>query len=359
MSDYQVIIVGAGPAGTACAKALTNSGIAVLVLEKESLPRHKICSGVLFGQTQELLNKYFGALPPEEVFCEQRTIAASNIVEWSRDKGFFPYTWELPKDGHEFPTVYYNSWRNKFDYWLVKQSTAPVRDNCMLRSFSSGETGVTLNVFQKDLKLLKPPGGNTNQTLSCKYLVGADGANSTVRRILDPSWLSSAPTVVIYQVYCPVKDMGRLSDSNWHVFFEPAVGEMLSCVHRKDSFLTLCVGGFKGRNLKASMETFKTFLNKNFNVVLDPEERVEGCMLHPSKPDLGRGRVLLTGQAAGFVYLNDEGISAAIDSGYRAGNAVAQAIKQGGDALEIYRRNTADLIEHMQICEQHAHFLTV
>jgi len=37
----------------------------------------------------------------------------------------------------------------------------------------------------------------------------------------------------------------------------------------------------------------------------------------------GKDRVLLSGKAAGMVYLNGEGISAALDSGCRAGKGVA------------------------------------
>ena len=33
--EYQAIIVGSGPAGAACAKALKNAGIEVLVIEKD------------------------------------------------------------------------------------------------------------------------------------------------------------------------------------------------------------------------------------------------------------------------------------------------------------------------------------
>ena len=67
MEEHQVIIVGAGPAGSACAKALKEEEIDVLIIEKEKLPRHKTCSGVLFGQTQVLLKEYFGQLPPKSV----------------------------------------------------------------------------------------------------------------------------------------------------------------------------------------------------------------------------------------------------------------------------------------------------
>ena len=360
VEHYQVIIVGAGPSGAACAKVLHDAGVSALILEKESLPRYKICSGVLFGQTQDLLKKYFSAEPPADVYCEPRTISASHIVEWSRDKGFIPYSWELPKDGHAFPDVYYNVWRHKFDHWLVQQSNVLVRENCLVRGFSQQGKTITVNIFRKDLKLLEPPGGNPNQILTCDYLVGADGGSSSkIRNILDPVWFNQANMVVIYQVYCPVKDMGSLRDGNWNVFFEPQIGEMLSCAHRKDAYFTLCVGGFKGRDLQAGMETFKTFLKNKFHVALEREERVEGCMLREATPHLGTGNVLVTGEAAGFMYLNGEGISAAIDSGYRAGQALAQAIKQGGDALEFYRQNTADILQHIQLCRQKAHFLSV
>ena len=104
MVDYPVIIVGPGPAGAACAKALKDEDIEALVIEKESLPRHKTCSGVLFGQTQVLLKEYFGALPPEEVYCEPKIPEASNILEWDREKGFSNYVWEIPKEERTMKT---------------------------------------------------------------------------------------------------------------------------------------------------------------------------------------------------------------------------------------------------------------
>jgi len=357
VEHYQVIIIGAGPAGAACAKVLHEAGISVLILEKEKLPRNKICSGVLFGQTQELLQKYFGALPPERVYCAPRAIDAANILEWDREKGFSRYAWEISRDSHEFPNVYYNIWRAGFDDWLIKQSGAPVRENCRVRGFAVEDGKILVHIFQKDLKLLEPPGGNPNQVLSCDYLVGADGGSSSVRRLLDPSWYSLEAAAIIYQVYCPVIDRGSLTDGFWYVFLDRDFGDILSCAHRKDSCLTLCVGGFRGRDLQAGMQAFKAFLKEQFHVVLDQEERVEGCMLHPGAPDLGKGKILLTGEAAGFMYLNGEGISAAIDSGHCAGVSLAQALRGGPDALEIYNQNTAGIMRHMQQCREQAHFL--
>ncbi len=70
-----------------------------------------------------------------------------------------------------------------------------------------------------------------------------------------------------------------------------------------------------------------------------------------------RKRVLLVGDAAGLVYLNGEGISAAIDSGWRAGKAIAQAIKEKGNAFDIYQQAMTEVLNHVQLCLKKMHFV--
>lgn len=350
MEEYQVIIVGSGPAGSACAKALHDEGIEALVIEKEGLPRHKVCSGILFGQTQVLLKEYFGTLPPKEVYCEPEIIHASDVEEWNREKGFFRYVWEIPKDGQAFPQNYHNVWRNKFDYWLLKKSGVEYRDRCAFKKHAIHNNKIEVTLSQK---------GEGTRTVYCSYLVGAGGVNCSLRKAFTPSGGEQGKEVVVYQTYYRFSDMGNLKDAHWNVFFEPSIGDMLSCVHRKDDFLTLCVGGFKGRNLKKSIETFKDFLTENFHVVLNEMERDEGCIERLSMPYLGKGKVLLTGDAAGLIYLNGEGISAALDSGYRAGKAIAQGIQKGGDVVESYTERSEDIINHTRTCMEQLHFLTI
>ncbi len=54
--DYQIIIVGAGPAGSICAYQLASCGISVLLIEKEKLPRKKPCGGALSIKAKELID---------------------------------------------------------------------------------------------------------------------------------------------------------------------------------------------------------------------------------------------------------------------------------------------------------------
>ena len=45
METRDVLIVGGGPAGSACAWGLRNSGLDVAILDKQKFPRDKICGG--------------------------------------------------------------------------------------------------------------------------------------------------------------------------------------------------------------------------------------------------------------------------------------------------------------------------
>jgi flavin-dependent dehydrogenase len=357
MEHHQVIIIGGGPAGAACAKALVNADIDVLLLEKSALPRYKCCSGVLFGQTQKLLKDYFGALPPEHVCCEPRIINSEYVREWSADKGYKRYLWEIDKDGESFPTDYINIWRNKFDHWLLEMSGCQYRDRSTLKSY----------VVHDDHLQVKVKVGDDNSAdgvmreYQCEYLVGADGGGSRVRQLIPgmPSTDSGGVTVKIYQVYYQLKSMGKLKNDSWTVFFEPSIGEMLSCVHRKDDQLLLCVGGFKGRRLTDSIEVFKNLLIQQFDVKLGDAVRTEGCNMKIEEPYLGSGRILLAGEAAGHVYLNGEGISAAIDAGYRAGRAIAEGMINGDSVADRYQASMVDIHKHISRCLEQIHFLSV
>jgi len=61
-SIYDVIIAGAGPAGSIAAFALGEAGWNVLVLEKENLPRYKACGGGISGRLLEEFPFSFGNL---------------------------------------------------------------------------------------------------------------------------------------------------------------------------------------------------------------------------------------------------------------------------------------------------------
>ena len=61
---YDVIVVGAGPGGSAASKRCAESGLKTLLLEEHPLPRDKVCSGFIMGPVSHtLIKQEFGDLP--------------------------------------------------------------------------------------------------------------------------------------------------------------------------------------------------------------------------------------------------------------------------------------------------------
>ncbi len=343
MENFDVIIIGSGPAGSSAAKSLTEKGIKTLILEKEKLPRYKCCSGVLFGEAQELLKQYFGGLPPEEVYCKPKIINASNVKGYKEDEGFFQWYWEWPKKDKVFSNDYLNVWRNHFDNWLANQSGATIIDNCPFKRFE----------FDNEKIKVFAGKGEKEVTFLGKYLIGADGGNSRVRDILDPEFKKGYQEMVVNQVYHEYESLGFEPD-RWYVFQMPELGNIIASVHIKDNLLTLCVGAVEGKKLKEYMENFFNFLEKKHNTKAGKFIRQEGIIFNnmfvTGNFCHGRGKVLLAGESAGFVYMNGAGIDAGLDSGYKAGEAIYEALEKGEEAYELYFKKTAGIREHVLLC---------
>lgn len=65
--SYDVIIVGAGPAGSTLGYELARKGVGGLVLEKESIPRYKTCAGGITVKTARLLDFDIGSVTQDVV----------------------------------------------------------------------------------------------------------------------------------------------------------------------------------------------------------------------------------------------------------------------------------------------------
>ena len=58
-NSYDAIVIGAGPAGTTAAYLLAKNGFKVLIIDKKSFPRDKLCGGLLTQKTVKLLEDIF------------------------------------------------------------------------------------------------------------------------------------------------------------------------------------------------------------------------------------------------------------------------------------------------------------
>ena len=151
MEQYDVLIVGAGPAGLFCAENLGGSGLRVLVLEKNGVPGDKVCAGGLTEKDLELL-----PVPDEliEVRMKESVLKAPLVTMRT----------------HHPKAVLFTVDRRKLGAWQadrVRQQGIEVRTGVRVTKIADGHV-ITA-------------GG---EKIGYRYLVGADGPTSIVRRHL-------------------------------------------------------------------------------------------------------------------------------------------------------------------------------
>ncbi|HEY2389965.1 MAG TPA: NAD(P)/FAD-dependent oxidoreductase [Candidatus Angelobacter sp.] len=102
-AEYDLIVVGAGPAGSACSITAARAGAKVLLLEKDHFPRQKVCgefvSSESLGLLQGLLeDNRFAACPQmllSRIFLDNKTLtlpvspAAQSIPRFDLDAALF------------------------------------------------------------------------------------------------------------------------------------------------------------------------------------------------------------------------------------------------------------------------------
>lgn len=336
MSDlgetWDVIIVGGGPAGAAAAITLAKSNLRVLLIEKERLPRHKMCSGFISeGGSQRILREEFNLEVPE-VLCTRP----------KRGKGA-RVTFKLGTEPMLVPDNSYNVWRRDFDFWLLIEANkagAEIRDETCLTSLN--EKGELIEVKVKSKS--ETAGIDEPAILKTRYLIGADGVASKVRRILFPN--SKIHSAVLYQEYW--EGTINLDPHYLHFFMDTSLSSGMAWYNYKEGQLIIGVGAVKGNNIKRFQSKFIKYLEEAHELRLKEKIRAEGC-LYPSCfssfPEsmehlLGKGNCLLVGDAANLQDILGEGISSALKSGKKAASAILEQLTSPGEALVAIYENS-------------------
>lgn len=323
--NYDVVIVGAGPSGAAAARGLVNEGLEVLVLEKKKLPRYKMCSGIIFKKSQDITEKLFGKIP-ESAYVTPGFLKGVRL--WSDNKHFT--NWPFNKDSNGAPNV----WRSEFDYWLIKNSGAEIRDCCILQGFINSGNHI----------ILECQNTHTNEPISitCKYLVSAEGSRSVIREKLDPDFEKGIKWFVAYQNY--YEGTSDLDPCFYHGFLESRFAEVYAWFNVKNDLQIFGTAVRKGAKIYPYLSEYTEMLENSFGLKLKKLVRKTGClgndMCTTGRFYLGKGKVLLVGEAAGFLNVFGEGISCALSTGLFAAEAITKGIKSGNDALATYTELT-------------------
>jgi len=315
-----VIIVGASLAAAAAAKRLTDAGLHTIVLEKKALPRHKICSGILSPRGHRFLIENFGPLPREVLheptWCRGVTFHFPSMVSMSMD--FF---------GGTTPHLH----RRHSDHWAITRSGAEVHDQTSFASLEDRGDHVLVGALQDGRKL----------EYRARWVIGADGPVSPVIRAIYPDYPKQIPWFFVGQKFhniiaCP------LDHEYFHFWFHPELGHY-TWSHARDGQQIVGVGFKQGDNFDARHRKVVAYLEEKHGVQLDPHTTHEGCAENfgPSLINryvFGKGNVLVTGQAAGFLNMIGEGMSCALHSGAISGEAVVEARLRNIPVQEMYRK---------------------
>jgi flavin-dependent dehydrogenase len=68
MTTYDLIIIGAGPAGAAAGVTAAAAGLRVALVDKAEFPRDKLCGGGFTGRSRRHLHEIFGREVTEDLF---------------------------------------------------------------------------------------------------------------------------------------------------------------------------------------------------------------------------------------------------------------------------------------------------
>jgi len=318
---YDVVIVGSGPAGASTAMALSGQGFQTLILEKKKLPRHKMCSGMLFPSALKLISGNFGDIP-QDIYS--RPLSVKGVRSYmDMDSPFVEMAFSRGNRGTDGISVK----RSGLDKWLCSQSDAALIDLCSFRGFMK----------QGDEILLRMAINGHEFELRTNYLVGADGTLSRVRRTLFPGYDRGLGLFFNYEEWYA----GKIDlEPGWlHAFYDEKLTGCFAGVFLKDGRIVVTNGCRQGKPVKKYFDALCEYLEERHSLVIDETVASYGCVVHdmPAIDNFltGKENVLLVGEAGGFNRCA-EGITSALITGKAAGESILKSIQTGESASEIY-----------------------
>lgn len=335
--DCDVLIVGAGPGGSALATYLAEDNIRVTLIDSQKFPRDKVCGDfvgpVALAELQKLGITGLEAFPQTNIINRAALfVDGEEIINQQ-----IPLVPGITHFGRVIPRII-------LDEWIFNKAVAAkvtVLQNTRLKNYEIRDDGVYAEVSNA---------GKTSLIIS-KIIIGADGSSSTVARIHHGTKPSGADKILAVRAY-----------------YENINGPEDQCdlYFTQDSFpgyYWLFPTGKGQANVGVGMvlETLpknETHLNELLNTLISkdkglsdrigngtPKGKIVGWPLSTYNPknEIIGDRLLLLGDAAGLINsLNGEGIQYALLSARWASETIRQSV--GNDIYDKSALLSYDLI---------------
>lgn len=325
MVDFDVAIIGAGPSGSAAACACRQNGVpSVALIDKATFPRDKSCGdglgpGVVRVMEELDLGDALDAFEP------------INALAVSSPSGL-TVSGPLPLVGGKKPVGYVIP-RKKFDDILFRSAVASGATDLSGNEFVGAEFDASARVWKISLS-----SQGDSRVVTARYLVGADGPRSKVRRILGQPFNDDDHTGTAVRVYC--RGTGG-SDAALRLDFMkqllPAYGWVFP-IDKETANIGVGIDVSRYQERKRHLNT----LLADYEALLphlscDPSTRLAFILPYGSqlpKLSFASQQAALIGDAGSMVNpLTGEGIYYGMWAGQELGKHLATALKRGTASL--------------------------
>lgn len=329
MTDYDVIVVGGGPAGSTAARRIAQRNLSVVIFDKDTFPRNKACAGGIRNYVSENLDFSIESVVEREVYGQRLYGPSGVLVDCRRSH----------VSGHMVM-------RTEFDHLLLQkagEAGADVRDGVKIINAEQNQERVTVET-------------EDGQKIGGKYLIGADGINSTVAKSLGfyKGWAKDSAAIAI-QVEAEVgkETVERICGVPYdkegvaiEIFFGPVPHGYAWCFPKR-SILSVGAGCRQDRanDIRAHFnkwfDDFKQKHDISPTILSDTSARLP---YSGAVKKTVMGRTILIGDTAGFVNpFSGEGIPMAITSGIISAPVIEKAMKEANPrVLSEYEKGWKD-----------------
>jgi geranylgeranyl reductase family protein len=302
---YDLIVAGGGPAGSTAARAAALQGLNTLILEKETFPRYKACGGALSSKAASLLD-----FPLPDDICE-RTITGARVH--FRDRVLEKHK------GYNLTTLID---RSRFDYHLLQKAEEAGADI---------STQKVMDFQEKDGHISVKTNTGIYQS---KFLAIASGCQDKLKnRILGSDRKDCMGICLVADIQEEGVKIEEELAGTLDIHFGVAEGGY-GWIFPHRGYYSVGIGGLSSR-LRHPRRTMLQFLSKNG---FSQRQKLHGHLIPQggNKTRAALGRVLLAGDAAGFVdAFTGEGICYALASGKIAGQVIGEV--QADEVAQAYQ----------------------
>ncbi|MEM2143391.1 MAG: geranylgeranyl reductase family protein [Candidatus Thorarchaeota archaeon] len=304
---YDVCVVGAGPAGSTCAKYLVERGLRVIVVDRQEFPRDKPCGGAF---SPDLIDDFPYLRGRSSEFVE--SVSTSGVL-WPSNRG------AGLRGGGPLMMVL----RRKFDQVLLEEAQDAGAETLM------GSHVRTARIGREYCMMDVSPG----HEIRARVVVGADGASSTVARAVHIRNRWPAGTVTACRVAeIPAGEswiesaFGRERTYSFYANLggQPGYGWVFPKMRTIN--VGLGVVSTHARSLSVRFKQFVRLLERKGHLPREPDLTSERGAIVPTGGVVGKtyaDRCLLVGDSAGMVNpLTGGGIAYAM----RAARAAASVL---------------------------------